>query len=134
MTGPRLALAYAAFAALATAINLGTQHAVLAASGGLTAAMAVGTLAGLMAKYLLDKRWIFADHSTGWANHGRKFALYSMGGVATTALFWGTELAFHRLFGTVFLRDVGAVLGLALGYAAKYQLDRRLVFVTERAA
>lgn len=134
MTGLRLTLAYAAFAGLATAINLGVQHAVLAASGGLAAAMAAGTLAGLVAKYLLDKRWIFADRTTGWANHGRKFALYSLGGAATTALFWGMELVFHRVFGTAVLRDLGAVLGLTLGYAAKYHMDRRLVFAAERAA
>lgn len=134
MTGTRLAAAYVAFALVATAVNLAAQHAVLAVWGSLPPAMAVGTVAGLVAKYGLDKRWIFADRSTGWANHGRKFALYSLGGAATTALFWGVELAFHSAFGTAILRDLGAVLGLALGYAAKYQLDRRLVFPAERPA
>lgn len=134
MNGPRLAAAYAAFAALATAVNLTAQHAMLAAWASLPPAMAVGTLAGLAAKYALDKRWIFADRSTGWANHGRKFALYSLSGLATTALFWGVELAFDQAFGTPLLRDLGAGLGLALGYAAKYQLDRRLAFAAERPA
>lgn len=134
MTGLRLAAAYAAFAALATMVNLLAQHAALAAWDSLPAAMALGTLAGLATKYGLDKRWVFADRSTGWVNHGRKFVLYSLGGVATTALFWGVELAFAHAFGTAALRDLGAVLGLALGYAAKYHLDRRLVFPLERPA
>lgn len=134
MTGARLAAVYAAFAAAATVLNLLAQHAVLAVGGSLLPAMAAGTLAGLAGKYWLDKRWIFADRSTGWANHSRKFALYSLGGVATTALFWAVELAFDQAFGTAVRRDVGAVLGLALGYAVKYWLDRRLVFPAERPA
>ena len=51
----------------------------------------------------------------------------------TTAIFWGTELAFVALGDAPWLRYVGAVLGLAVGYTAKYRLDRRFVF-RERAA
>lgn len=123
---------YGLFAVAATAVNLTTQHACLALFDrpplGLPLAMALGTLAGLLAKYLLDKRWIFADPASGIGAHGRKFALYTLMGVITTALFWSTELTFAHLFGTTLMRDVGAVLGLGFGYVTKYHLDRRFVF------
>lgn len=125
-----LGLRYAAFAAVATAVNLLTQWAVLlawAGAYGLYAALALGTLTGLVAKYILDKRWIFADHSTGAATHARKFSLYTLMGVFTTAIFWGTELAFDALLGGAW-RYVGGALGLAVGYVVKYRLDRRFVF------
>ncbi len=48
-------------------------------------------------------------------------------GVATTAVFWGTELAFVALFGEAWAL-AGGGLGLAFGYLAKYRLDRRFVF------
>ena len=134
MSATGLACRYMLFAVLATAVNLGTQHAVLWVWPALAPAMAAGTATGLLTKYLLDKRWIFADRSTGLANHGRQFGLYAAMGVFTTAFFWGTELAFAQAFDSALMRDVGAVLGLALGYAAKYQLDRRFVFVSERQA
>lgn len=132
MTEPALVARYGLFAIAATAVNLGTQHACLALFDrpplGLPLAMALGTLAGLLAKYVLDKRWIFADPASGLCAHSRKLALYTLMGVATTAVFWGTELAFARLFGSGLMRDVGAVLGLGLGYGTKYHLDRRFVF------
>lgn len=132
MNPTTLVLRYAVFAAIATMVNLATQHAALALAGrpptGLAMAMAAGTGAGLTAKYLLDKRWIFADPHTGLAAHSRKFGLYSLMGLPTTAIFWGTELAFATAFDSAAMRDVGAVLGLAIGYVAKYRLDRRFVF------
>lgn len=136
MSAWTLVIRYALFALLATAVNLAAQHASLAAWDrpplGLPLAMALGTGAGLVAKYLLDKRWIFADRATGLGAHGRRFGLYSLTGVATTALFWGTELTFHALSGgSAAMRDLGAVLGLAAGYAIKYRLDRRFVFRRE---
>lgn len=126
---------YAAFAVLATLANLGAQRAVLAVddSGlGFTLAVILGTGVGLVLKYLLDKRWIFADLSTGLASHGRKFALYTLMGVVTTLIFWGTETAFWLATGSHAMRELGAALGLAVGYVVKYRLDRRFVF-TDRA-
>ena len=125
------ALRYAAFAALATAVNVATQvisGALYAGRHELYAAMAAGTLTGLVAKYLLDRRWIFHDRLSSLRDHSIKFTLYSMTGVLTTFLFWATELAFAALGNASWLRYAGAVLGLAVGYAAKYRLDRRYVF------
>ena len=83
---------------------------------------------GLAAKYLLDKRWIFNDLGTGLWTHTRKFSLYTLMGVITTAVFWGTELLFDILSPDGRMRFVGGALGLAIGYALKYRLDNRFVF------
>ncbi|MEM7669469.1 MAG: GtrA family protein, partial [Pseudomonadota bacterium] len=48
--------------------------------------------------------------------------------VLTTVIFWGTEVAFYWHFGSEEMRELGAVLGLTVGYLIKYQLDRRYVF------
>ncbi|UWQ64035.1 GtrA family protein [Leisingera caerulea] len=136
MTLQQLLVRYTAFAAAATAVNLATQRAVLqlGETGVLfTAAMAAGTLTGLVVKYLLDKRWIFFDQQSGLKHQGRTFLLYSLMGVATTAVFWITETLFWLTFGTDAAREAGAVLGLVVGYTVKYQLDRHFVF-TRRAA
>lgn len=131
MSGGALALRYAAFAVVATAANLATQRLLL--GGGDTGprfalAVAAGTLVGLVVKYALDKRWIFADREGGLRAHGRKFTLYTAMGLVTTAIFWGAETAFWLAWRTDLAREAGAVLGLAVGYGAKYRLDRRFVF------
>ena len=126
-----LALRYAAFAAAATTVNVSTQYAGSMLYTGryeLYAAMAAGTLTGLVTKYHLDQRWIFQDRSTSLRDHSVKFTGYSLTGVLTTFIFWGTELAFDRFGDAPYMRYIGAVLGLAVGYVAKYHLDRRFVF------
>ncbi len=131
MTRAGLVTRYAAFAVAATVANLATQRLVLAVddgAAGFAAAVFLGTLAGLVLKYALDKRWIFDDRSTGVAAHGRKFTLYTLMGVVTTAIFWSTETAFWLIWGTDLMREAGAVIGLAVGYVIKYRLDRRFVF------
>lgn len=122
---------YIAFAGIATAVNLLVQRAVLL--GGETAvwfvgAMGCGTLAGLVVKYILDKRWIFYDTTRGAAAQGRQFGLYAVMGILTTAIFWATETTFWLIWGTDFARELGAILGLTVGYVTKYQLDKRFVF------
>lgn len=127
----RIALLYVLFAAIATGVNLGAQWLSLhlyRGGGALPVAMVWGTAAGLVVKYLLDKKWIFRHRGNSAALHARKFTGYALTGVATTALFWGCELAADALHPG--WRFAGAALGLALGYFAKYRLDRRFVFGT----
>lgn len=131
MSAAALAARYAAFAVVATLCNLLAQRASLAAydgPGALAAAMAAGTALGLAVKYALDKRWIFYDRETGLAPHTRKAFLYTLMGVFTTAIFWGTETAFWLAWRTDAMREAGAVLGLTVGYVIKYRLDKRFVF------
>ena len=128
----RIAVLYAVFAAFATFVNIGSQALVIWLYHGPYAvplSILVGTAAGLPVKYVLEKRHIFSFESENLAHDGRMFALYSFMGVFTTALFWGVEFAFHHLFGTDAMRYLGGVIGLSLGYAIKYHLDKRFVFV-----
>lgn len=130
-----LVLRYAAFAVIATAANLTTQRAVLQSgdtAAHFAAAVGLGTLTGLIIKYLLDKRWIFYDLATGIQCHSRKFSLYLAMGIVTTTIFWGTETAFWLIWQTDIMRELGAVIGLAVGYIVKYTLDRWFVFTDRK--
>jgi putative flippase GtrA len=131
MTTATLIARYILFAVLATIANLGVQRGVLAIRPddiGYLLALCAGTLVGLAVKYWLDKRWIFFDARTGWEMHGRLFVLYSLMGVLTTLIFWGTETAFWLIWRSDDMRELGALLGLTVGYVLKYQLDYRFVF------
>lgn len=132
---------YVLFAVAATLANLLVQRVVLLAGiflplpqGGIYAgALVAGTMAGLLLKYILDKKWVFEDRSTGIEEHGRRFPLYALMGVATTTIFWGMETMFWWAFHTTTARELGGILGLSIGYFIKYRLDRRFVFSTDPA-
>ncbi len=131
MSKPQLVLRYILFAVIATAANLGIQRLVLLVSNNVfsySLALFSGTLIGLAIKYLLDKRYIFLDRSTGLGTHSRQFSLYTAMGIVTTCIFWGTETAFWFMYQSDTMREIGALLGLALGYFVKYRLDRKYVF------
>lgn len=128
----RLGALYATFAACSLLVNLGAQALVaLRFTGhyGIACSILVGTAAGLLTKYLLDKRYIFQFSTVNARQNSRVFVLYAAMGLLTTVLFWTVEGGFNWFFGTSAMRYVGAALGLTAGYAAKYQLDKRYVFV-----
>lgn len=135
MTLQTLVLRYTFFAVIATLANLGAQRLVfLAGDGSVYFLMAVGTgtLVGLVIKYILDKRWIFHDLSAGAKAHARRFSRYALFGIFTTAIFWATETVFWLIWQTTAMRELGAVIGLSIGYVIKYNLDRRFVFTDAR--
>jgi putative flippase GtrA len=120
---------YILFAVISTALNLGIQYISFAIYNGLFSlylAMFNGTLAGLILKYILDKKFIFFHKPKDKKDDGKKFILYSLMGVFTTIIFWGFEVIFEYLWHQKYL---GAVVGLAIGYVVKYNLDKRFVFV-----
>jgi GtrA-like protein len=122
---------YLAFAVAAIVVNIATQAAAIAVYDGpfdIALSMVAGTATGLVTKYLLDKAYIFRYVTRDKAHEAKTFALYTVMGIATTAVFWGTETLFHVVWKTDAMRYVGGVIGLAMGYAAKYALDKRFVF------
>ena len=132
----KLALVYSLLAAIATLANIGTQDVVMRlydGIGAVTLAMIAGTAVGLVVKYVLDKRYIFRFRARNAAHDGKTFFLYTVMGLATTAIFWGFELGFDYLFATKQMRYLGGVLGLAIGYLVKYNLDKHYVFRTHNA-
>ena len=127
-----LALKYGIFAAISTLVNLLFQwisFRIYAGFGSLYTAMAVGTLAGLLVKYVLDKKWIFYHTPKDRRDDAKKFVLYSFMGIFTTIIFWGTEMLFYYLVRFPGSQYVGGALGLTIGYILKYFLDKRFVFV-----
>ncbi len=131
MNRVRLVSLYALFAAIATALNLTAQEASLRVYASIFAipiSIAVGTAVGLVAKFLLDKKYIFTFETTSAFHTTRIFALYVIMGLVTTAVFWGTETAFHFMFGSKCMRYLGGAIGLAIGYILKYNLDKEFVF------
>jgi GtrA-like protein. len=133
VTRLRLAALYVFFAALSTLANIASQWAAASLAAGLRheiyLSMAVGTVVGLVVKYVLDKRWIFRYATRDSLHDAKTFVLYTAMGGLTTLIFWGTELAFDAFFNDDYMRYLGAVIGLSIGYLLKYYLDKRFVFV-----
>ncbi len=127
-----LAIKYTLFAVISTLFNLLFQYLsflVYDDFASLYVAMFFGTLAGLVAKYILDKKYIFYHTPTDKKDDAKKFALYSFMGVFTTIIFWGTEIAFDTLSQDPNAKYLGAVIGLSIGYVIKYFLDKKYVFI-----
>jgi putative flippase GtrA len=126
-----LVLRYATFALLATAVNILAQEITLVAYHGRNAlllAVMVGTAAGLLLKYQLDKRYIFKFTPASIVHDTVAFVRYTVMGVLTTGIFWGFEFFFDWYFETKRMRYTGAVIGLGIGYLLKYNMDKRFVF------
>lgn len=122
---------YVIFAIFSTIVNLFFQYiSFFAYSGYLSiyVAMFFGTLAGLILKYILDKKYIFFHTPKSKKDDGKKFLLYSLMGVITTFIFWGFEIWFDHLIGGESGKYIGAVVGLSIGYVVKYFLDKKFVF------
>jgi putative flippase GtrA len=126
---------YVGFAVIATGINFLAQETVVQALPGypLLLSILVGTIAGFVVKYVLDKKWVFFDDYTSHRSEARKITLYGLFSVLTTLIFWGFEVAFWSIWGTTLAKYTGGALGLAIGYITKYALDRRFVFRAEGA-
>lgn len=128
----KLGVLYVIFACIATIANLATQEITINLypfAYPLIVSIIAGTLIGLITKYFLDKRYIFSYQTENHSKDFQTFVLYSSMSIITTLIFWISEFAFDAYFGTKFMRYVGAVLGLSIGYITKYQLDRKYVFI-----
>ena len=131
------AIKYIIFAMISTLFNLLFQYLsfeVYNSLGVLYVAMFIGTLAGLVVKYVLDKKFIFYHEVKDKKDDAKKFALYSLMGVFTTIIFWGTEITFDYLLQDPNAKYLGAVIGLSVGYVIKYFLDKKFVFIHKEEA
>ncbi|QOY53731.1 GtrA family protein [Candidatus Sulfurimonas marisnigri] len=122
---------YVLFALVSTVVNILFQYFSFIIYDGflsLYVAMFFGTLAGLILKYILDKKYIFFHTPKSKKDDGRKFLLYSLMGVFTTFIFWGFEIGFDYMYESQNAKYIGAVIGLSIGYVVKYFLDKKFVF------
>ena len=126
-----IAVRYISFAIFATVVNISSQYVSFYIYNGflnLYLAMFVGTLSGLILKYILDKKYIFYYNSKSRQYDGITFSLYSLTGIITTFIFWGFEMSFDYIFEDKNAKYLGAIIGLSIGYTVKYFLDKKLVF------
>ena len=72
---------YILFAIIAMVTNIGSQEAFITVYQGtnsLSYSVAIGTIIGLLVKYILDKRFIFNFHAVNKIHTTRTFLLYSL--------------------------------------------------------
>lgn len=127
---------YVIFAIIATILNLSSQFLYVEFTPILMlkkeVAILVGTAIGLVVKYILDKLFIFKFQATNKTAEAKAFTLYSIMGVFTTFIFWGSEYMFIVLYpDSENAMYIGALIGLSIGYVVKYFLDKKYVFKQE---
>lgn len=127
----KISINYTIFAIIATAVNIGFQELSICLYTGIFSlyiSIITGTAAGLVIKYALDKKYIFNYQTQNHSHNTKTFMLYTIMGLLTTVIFWGFELGFDYLYETKEMRYLGGIIGLAIGYIVKYQLDKHFVF------
>ena len=125
-----IATRYILFAILSTLVNLFSQFltfAILDYEYETYIAIANGTIAGLLVKYLLDKYYIFNLNVKEYSS-SNTFVPYVLTSILTTIIFWVTELWFINYIQISYTEYIGAIVGLSMGYTLKYFLDRDFVF------
>lgn len=133
--GTLTAIKYSFFVIIAILINLFFQYLVDLFYTGILqfyVSIAAGTCAGLVVKYVLDKNYIFYFETESFKKSISKLFLYSLMGVITTIIFWGTEFLFYYVFNSSYAKYFGGLLGLSLGYLTKYHLDKNFVFIKQK--
>jgi putative flippase GtrA len=126
-------LKYSVLVILQIFINLLTQFIIRQAYTGpfnFYLALAGGTIAGLIIKYPLDKKFIFNYAPNSISEDAKKFITYTYISVFTTLIFWAVEMAFHLLFDNQIYDYIGGFLGLIIGNFVKYQCDKAITFKT----
>lgn len=127
---------YSSFALISTLFNMLFQYFSFKLYSGFASiylALFMGTLAGLIVKYLLDKKFIFHHVSSCTKDDVKSFGLYSLMGIFTTVIFWGMEIGFDIIFDDENAKYIGGLIGLAIGYVIKYFLDKKYVFINNNA-
>lgn len=128
-----LATRYAAFALFSTAVNWAMQLAILRTIPGrfsIYAALFVGTGAGFVVKYLLDKNYIFQHASANRTQEAWVLALYLGTSIVMTAFYLVSQAVIFFVYGEGVVYYASGTAVLLLGYAIKFALDGRFVFGT----
>lgn len=130
VSGSHAIARYAMTAVLSIVANLVAQQITVvgAPATPLMASIVVGTIVGFVAKYAMDKTWTFREAYTTPAAEAHRITLSGLLSLGTTVIFWAFELGFLAIWQTDIAKYTGAVIGLSIGYTAKFWLDRRHVF------
>ena len=138
-------LFYIIFAIISTIINISTQVGVQFVLDkidlivfkqtifsnitiGLFIKLSIATIVAFLFKFIVDKFLIFEDREKNVLKGLGQIFIYGLFAVFTTLIFWGTVFIFRIIFDTFVAEIIGSVIGLAIGYTAKFFLDRKFVF------
>lgn len=128
-------VAYLLFGFLASALNIGSQAISFYFMGRDTQdvfiAMVVGTAVGFVFKYYVDKKVIFKHTSITVSMEGVVALKYTLFSILTTLVYILFEMFAHTYFEHCCKEEVGAALGLLVGYIIKYYLDKHYTFINK---
>ena len=127
-----LGLKYTVFAIIAISVNIFFQeltYNIYTGPFALEASMVCGVFVGFLTKYYLDRKYIFFYRFISLRDDFKILFLYILMSGLSTLIFWAFELSFDWLFEARYMRYVGAIIGLSIGYGLKYILDKQFVFV-----
>jgi putative flippase GtrA len=128
-----LMLRYAGFALLSTAINCLVQFFILHTLAGSLAiyiALAFGTGAGFVSKFLLDRNYVFYHVSSGYKQEVWVSICYLGTSVIMTLAYLSFQTFVYFEYGDGAFYYISACLVLCLGYSAKFLIDGRFVFTS----
>jgi putative flippase GtrA len=123
--------AYVLIAIVSTVLNLAAQSLVVRYFDiryVIELSILIGTVVGMPPRYVLEKKYVFFFVSNDIKHDSKLFFFYSFYGVFTTLIFWSVEYMFHIYFAADFMRYVGGLVGLSIGFYLKYQIDKKYVF------
>lgn len=133
MSRGRALTLYVLFAGAAVGLNVLVQRLVFAVYHGpqtIVVAMVVGAGVALTAKYFLDRKWVLGVRH---AADEEEIIKYAMAGATITLVFFAFQYTIWIFYQTDLARDIGIVLGMAVGYLIKFLIDRKFVFVESRS-
>jgi len=127
---------YMAYSFLTLILNIGIQSITLNITGRSTEAVilaiVVATVVSFVVKFFIDKNIIFKTKK-GHQNERRKqVLLYAVFSIGTTLIYILVEMIFHFSFDSADLyekkEEIGAIIGLLMGYSIKYIVDMKITF------
>ena len=129
MKNKKKIIKYILFAIFATIANLLTQRIILSffQTTFFLLAIFLGTLVGLIIKFFLDKTFIFFDKSKISKKLGKSLVFILQMGFFQQ-LFLGNRVYILDNLENRKHEEIGAVIGLSIGYIIKYKLDKKYVF------
>ena len=117
-------------------MDISVQTTSISAYSGfyaLEVSLLIGKVLGLLLSYLLKKCYVFSIKWNNILHDGKLFMLYSLMGIFITVIVWGVKYIFYLIFTSGMIRNVGKVIGLAIGFYLKYQLNKKFVFLVVKS-
>lgn len=116
---------YILFIFIASITNFASQIIVQLLFKNILLTIVIGTVSGLIMKYILDSRYIFQSSTN---LELKNFFLYSFFGALLTPIWWLFEYLGYLFTSSFEWGLFWGGIGLSLSYYLKYLLDKKYVF------